>query len=186
MRSKGPSPQTMGKTCRFPIHIWLSDPSGSRQQQPYRVYWSRPGVLAGAPPGRAGQGPPGHHGDRSRLAAPRHPKPKPPAKAAPRPTRLRAPATHQPRPGPSPRRGATPAPHTAGPGRRAGPARCCPRFSLPRFPQATAGRGFTWGFRKPGLSARLGAFFWCFFPPARRLHASRIGPRYLCSAVMVP
>lgn len=47
MRSKGPSPQTMGKTCPFPIHIWVSDPSGSRQQPHYRVYWNHrgPGVF---------------------------------------------------------------------------------------------------------------------------------------------
>lgn len=164
MRSEGPSRQTMGKACPFPIHIWVPDPSGSRQQQPHRVYWSRPGVFAGPPrPSQAGA-----------VRTPRGRAPSggtaPPEAKTPRKSRAAtdtascsgdAPAPAGPR---SPPRGC-PGPAHRPPGVESRPRSLLPRFSLPPFPQTTAGRGFMWDFRKSGVSARLGGFFWCFFFP---------------------
>lgn len=111
MRSKGLSPQTMAKTCPFLIHICVSDPSGSRQQQPYRVYWSRPGVSAGPTPDQAGQGPPGLHGVRPRRTTKPNPQQKllrqhtascsgeTPAPVEPRSPPRRCPSAAQLRPG---------------------------------------------------------------------------------------
>lgn len=176
MRSKGLSPQTMGKTCPFPIHIWVSDPSGSRQQQLHRVYWSRPGCLQDPhrPPADPGRGRPGSTGmgpDWRHRAARSRTFPQ-----KPRRDRHRSVLRRGTRPG------RAPLPNAGLPR---------PRFSLPRFPSATAGRGFMWDFRKSGVSTRLGAFLcvlvFCLFvfftpppPPERRLYASRIRPRYLC------
>lgn len=117
---------------------------------------------------------------------------KPSAKAAPRPTALRAPGGHRARPGPAPsarlpqrqhRRGGKPAPLAAAPG-----SHCLPFLKRP------------WGEDLCGISENLKVrpvyrFLFCacvgvccfsFFPPARRLQASGIRPRYLCSAAMVP
>lgn len=137
MRSKGPSRQTMGKRALSQSTSGCLTRRAAASSSLTVCIGAAPGCLQ-EPPGRAGQGPSGHHGDGPRLAAPRRPKPKPPQK--PRrdrhrfvlrrrtsPGRAPLPAAGLPRPRTPSARGGKPAPLAAAPG-----SHCLPFLKRPR------------------------------------------------------
>lgn len=166
MRSKGPFPQTMWQTSPFPIHIWVFDPSGSRQQQPSHVYSSRPGVFAGTPPAQPGRGLPGTTGTGPNWLHRAARSQTPPQKL------FRDQHRFVLRQGTN--RGRDPLPGLSS----CGPDSRCIVFFQRSQGEDLCGISENRGFRPFRI------FF--FFHPARCLRASGVRPRCLCSAVTVP
>lgn len=175
MRSKGPSPRRQWEKRALSQSTSGCLTRRAAASSRLTVCIETTGGVCGSPhPGRAGRRPPGCSAGTGPSGGTARIDTKTSAEAAPRPTALRAPGDTGLGRAPLPPRGC-PGANTAGPGMRAGPARCRPRFSLSRFPQATSGRGFVWDFRKSEGSTVYRLLFVCVcvgicrfsFPPQR-------------------